>query len=163
MRSSRAFTLIELLVVVAIISLFVAVVFSNLSSARMKARDARRFFELGQVRQELLIYFNSNGSYPALPVACGAALWAQSNVPACWNAFGTLFSATMPQFPIDPVNTTIDSVPYIYAYQPVSGGTGFRLVSVLQTSTSPGDLCAAGGDGPVGFPASFYCIGDNWQ
>ena len=116
------FTLIELLVVVSIIGLLFSIVFANITAARLKARDTRRFVELGQVRKELFLYFNANGFYPALPGACGSATWAESNVPACWRDLGEVFASNMPHFPVDPLNMTIDGIPYIYAYQRVNGG-----------------------------------------
>ncbi|MDO8482860.1 MAG: type II secretion system protein [bacterium] len=171
------FTLIELLVVVSIISLLSSIVFSGVVSQRAKARDARRFAELFQVRRALDLYFDANGSkYPPLPsVACGT--WSRSDAglpgapqgyPAtCWTDLSTALQPWRAQFPVDPVNSTIDTVPYIYAYQQRNGGAGYRLATVLETSTNLGEGCAlldpVLAPSPAGFPASFYCIGENWQ
>ena len=62
--NKRGFTLIELLVVISIISLLSSVVLSSLSSARMKARDARRMQDLIQIRNALEMYRLDNGTYP---------------------------------------------------------------------------------------------------
>ena len=60
----RGFTLIELLVVISIISLLSSVVLTSLNSARMKARDANRIAQMGQVMKALEMYFNNHGEYP---------------------------------------------------------------------------------------------------
>src|SRR3990167_526198 len=53
---SRGFTLIELLVVITIIGLLASVVLARLSSARAKARDARRYSDLLQLQLALELY-----------------------------------------------------------------------------------------------------------
>lgn len=60
----RGFTLIELLVVIAIIGMLSSVVLASLSSARMKARDARRLQDAKQVQTALELYYNDNNTYP---------------------------------------------------------------------------------------------------
>ncbi|MSU45518.1 MAG: prepilin-type N-terminal cleavage/methylation domain-containing protein [Candidatus Zambryskibacteria bacterium] len=71
LKSKSGFTLIELLVVISIISILSSVVLANLSSARAKARDAKRQSDLTQLRVALEFYYDSNGSYPV----------------GCWNYF----------------------------------------------------------------------------
>ncbi len=60
----RGFTLIELLVVIAIIGMLSSIVFASLNSARMKARDARRISDLGQVQKALSLYYDKYGKHP---------------------------------------------------------------------------------------------------
>ena len=63
-RSVRGFTLIELLVVIAIIGILASVVLVSLNSARNKGNDAAVKANLGGVRtQAELVYDSSGNSY----------------------------------------------------------------------------------------------------
>jgi len=64
-KRSWGFTLIELLMVIAVIGILSSIVIANLSSAREKARDARRKEDLNSIRTALELYANgNNGKYP---------------------------------------------------------------------------------------------------
>lgn len=63
-RSERGFTLIELLVVIAIIGMLSSVILASLSSARERARDARRASDLRQVGIALEMYYDDHQQYP---------------------------------------------------------------------------------------------------
>lgn len=60
---NKGFTLIELLVVIAIIGLLSSVVIASLSSARIKARDARRKSDLRQIQKAVELYYDKYGTY----------------------------------------------------------------------------------------------------
>ena len=62
--NKRGFTLIELLVVISIISLLSSVVYSSLSNARAKARDAKNISSLKQLQTALTLYYDQFGYYP---------------------------------------------------------------------------------------------------
>ncbi len=62
--SKRGFTLIELLVVIAIIGILSAVVLASLSTARTKARDAKRISDINNVQLALELYYDSRQGYP---------------------------------------------------------------------------------------------------
>ncbi|MDO8620542.1 MAG: type II secretion system protein [bacterium] len=60
----KGFTLIELLVVIAIIGLLSSIVFASLTSARKKARDARRLSDVATIRTALNLYASDTGVFP---------------------------------------------------------------------------------------------------
>jgi len=59
----KGFTLIELLIVIAIIGLLSTLAMVSMSSARAKARDAKRLSDLSQIRSGMELYFNDHGTY----------------------------------------------------------------------------------------------------
>jgi general secretion pathway protein G len=95
---SKGFTLIELLVVVAIIGILATVVLSSLSSARERARDAKRLADIRTIQTALEVYYLDNGSYPTTG-------WSGSHT-STWDTLGTLIGTTLP---VDPVNDASNS------------------------------------------------------
>lgn len=58
-----------MLVVIAVISLLASVIIVGVNSARIKARNARRVADIQQLAKALELFYNTCGSYPALPAA----------------------------------------------------------------------------------------------
>ncbi|MDD5145532.1 MAG: type II secretion system protein [Candidatus Pacebacteria bacterium] len=67
-KKKRGFTLIELLVVIAIIGILSAIVLVSLSNARDRAYDAEIKGELGQIRADAEIYYDSGATYAGYTV-----------------------------------------------------------------------------------------------
>ena len=67
-NKNKGFTLIELLVVVSIIGLLSSVIFSSLSSARSKVRDARTLEDVHQITLALQLAhdLSSNNAWPGV-------------------------------------------------------------------------------------------------
>ncbi len=109
---TKGFTLIELLVVIAIIGLLSSVVMASLSSARKKARDARRMADLHQIQLALEMYFNDNNTYPVI----GAWIYSTDS---SWNALQTALAPYISTLPKDPINNAAgpwSTGNYSYAY-----------------------------------------------
>lgn len=112
-KSDKGFTLVELLVVISIIGVLSSVVFASLTSAKAKARDARRISDLGQLRTAMYLAVDSaGGSFPntgsgtfCIGIGSGTC-WV--NVAASPSSFSgnanlqTAFSASMSSIPTDP-------------------------------------------------------------
>jgi len=103
---NKGFTLIELLVVIAIIGILAAVVLASLSSARAKARDARRKSDLKQITVALELYKNNTGTYPS------STNWF-SGQPS-YGGDVLLAAGVMPQKIIDPSGLEQANGAYMY-------------------------------------------------
>jgi prepilin-type N-terminal cleavage/methylation domain-containing protein len=64
-KNKKGFTLIELLVVIAIIGILSTLSVLALSSARARARDAKRISDIRQIQTALEMYYNIHEDYPA--------------------------------------------------------------------------------------------------
>lgn len=124
---NKGFTLIELLVVIAIIGLLASVVLVVLSTARAKARDAKRRTDLKQLATALALYYDTNSGYPVT----GAGVWFGA-CPA-YGGYGTsgaggwvpnLAPAFVGVLPTDPKPVDTDGC---YLYQ--SDGVDFKLLA----------------------------------
>jgi prepilin-type N-terminal cleavage/methylation domain-containing protein len=115
-QKKNGFTLIELLVVIAIITLLSSIVFASVKSARMKARNARRTADIGQ----LVVAFNlglsdSNGVLPASggDVCISATCYGGwTGVPV--NATVDNFLSPYIQKPSDPQDSSRIAGGYLY-------------------------------------------------
>lgn len=91
----RGFTLMELLVVIAMIGLLSSVVLVNLSTVKVKSRDARRIADLASLELAIVSYYDSNnGTFP--------------NNDGTWNgdwsaAYKEQLAPYISQLPVDPL------------------------------------------------------------
>jgi prepilin-type N-terminal cleavage/methylation domain-containing protein len=103
---SKGFTLIELLVVIAIIGVLASIVLVSLTSARAKARDAKRVSALQELQKALELYYADNGKYPTYASGCIPTwqCWANTTTNNSGAGAGPMLSASyidMTKF-IDP-------------------------------------------------------------
>jgi prepilin-type N-terminal cleavage/methylation domain-containing protein len=108
-KLQKGFTLVELLVVIAIIGILATLLLLQLGVARQRARDARRIADINQVRSALELYYDDQGTYPAVATYAGLA------APLVQ---GTTQYLTL--LPLDPLNVSPHQ--YGYAYVPAAGG-----------------------------------------
>lgn len=132
----KGFTLIELLIVITIIGIMTAVVSTNLSSARSRARDTRRKADLRSVEQSLRLYYNDNQAYPRsngsfVITACtsGTCNWGS----AFTNTIGT--TTYISSLPRDPSYSSNNTTP-TYLYYSASDDT-FILQATLENLSDP--------------------------
>jgi prepilin-type N-terminal cleavage/methylation domain-containing protein len=118
MNESRGFTLIELLVVMGIIGVLSALLFTNFTGVRERARDAQRKNDLTQVKNALRLYYNDYQQYPdstATPSSEIAGCGLDGTEACIW---GETFSAGagptiyMNQLPEDPLEGQV----YTYTF-----------------------------------------------
>ena len=63
-KNKKGFTLIELLVVIAIIGILTAIVTSNFTQSKAKARDSKRVSDVAQIQLALELFFDRCNQYP---------------------------------------------------------------------------------------------------
>jgi prepilin-type N-terminal cleavage/methylation domain-containing protein len=109
----KGFTLIEVLVVIAIIGIFVSVIFASLSSARESARDARRIAQLAQVQRAIESYYAVGGLY------LGSAVMSKEVNLANVNAKDSLLTQLLS---VNKVQAQAGAGDYCIAFGPDSHG-----------------------------------------
>jgi type II secretion system protein G len=129
-KNIKGFTLIELLVVIAIIGLLSTLAVVALSSARAKARDAKRVSDIKQITSALELYFNDKNSYPVTGTGVTLTLGSASDKVLCDTAAGFQADTTgctttyMGQVPANPdPNGSI----YLYTGSASDYSIGFTL------------------------------------
>jgi prepilin-type N-terminal cleavage/methylation domain-containing protein len=153
LHKKSGFTLIELLVVVAIIGILATIIISSLSSARERARDARRLSDMKTIYTALVQYDLDNG-FIAIPNSYGGhdgGNWDNSNE----GGFVTFLvdGGYIPVPVVDPINNDT----YRYRYRCNSSGLrlDFRRESDGAQVNYSGDFAL--GDGSLYYDNYFSC------
>ncbi len=112
-KVNKGFTLIELLVVIAIIGLLSSVVLASLSTARGKARDARRLSDILEVQKAIEMYFIDKGAYPGPAGWWGnCSTFGSHGVTGATGYVPNLAPEYIPVLPLEPLQKT--SSCYLY-------------------------------------------------
>jgi len=160
LHKKSGFTLIELLVVVAIIGILATVVLSSLSSARERARDARRLSDMKTIYTALVQYDLDNG-FVAITRSYGehnGGGWDDSNV----KGFMTFLvdDGYLPVPVVDPINDDT----YRYQYFCYESGSR-RGVTLKYVRESDGAQVRYSRDFPLGDvntdSDSYFSCGDH--
>jgi len=126
-RKNEGFTLLELLVTIAILSILAAIGFGQYRTSQIKARDAQRKADLGNIARALEMYYNDYESYP---LSDGGRI----SVDGVGLDWGTEFSTTeaiyMKALPKDPQDPD-----HCYCYE--SDGSYYVIYAYLENENDP--------------------------
>jgi len=132
----QGFTLIEILIAIAIIAILTAIGIVSYGSVNRRARDAKRFGDIEQIRSALEMYRSDKGYYPAVNTS---GFDSAANLNDALNTSG----GYIPVIPADPQNTVHS---YYYAASNLDGVSGnyygYCLCSYLETQETTTSSCA---------------------
>ncbi len=147
LNGEKGFTLPELLVVIAIIIVLSTIILASLTSARAKARDARRLSDMRQIQNALELYRVKYATYPAAPSTYGEntasdSTWDNSAVDQ--DGDGIFFldplveQGFLPQSIVDPINSGNNTYSYYGFSAGISGCTRpFYVLRIKAFETYP--------------------------
>ncbi len=133
MLNRKGFTLIELLVVITIIGLLSTLAVVSLNSARAKARDAKRVYDVKQLQTGLDLYLADGTNYPVHTgaITLGSTSYAcfdEDGFVATCDAGGNTYMGTVPRAPDVPPGD-------VYTYRSNAGGTSYVIAFTLEADT----------------------------
>ena len=132
-NSKRGFTLIELLVVISIIALLASIIFSAVTAARSKARDAERISDMRQLSNAINLYFSDKGSLPRNQTG-----WC-TTVSNATNGWGPAFQADLVPTYIGKVSldpTKANQVGDYFYFNQGNTTNNFSVCAMLENSSN---------------------------
>jgi len=108
--NSIGFTLIELLIVISILGVLAALLISNVSGVRERARDTKRKSDVVQIKNALKMYYNDFDEYPESNGGSILGCGDSGNTACTWGSpfevtnGGSLYMAVLPDDPLDSQN-----------------------------------------------------------
>lgn len=124
------FTLVELLIVMAIIGILTMIGAGNFTSARIKARDAKRKSDLETIAKSLEAYVNDHNRYPSSTV--NGTIQCTTASECAWGSEfsddnGTVYAARLPEDGVGGASYTYNS----------SSGNSYSLYAFLENENDP--------------------------
>lgn len=128
----------EMMIVLIIIGTISGLITVSVARTRIKARDARRAADIGQIITAIELYYQDYKTYPASGYWSGLpnANWLNSNNPG-WDTLATQLAPYISPLPKDPLNTPtgwpgLASPPsYSYAYSSSGGGCALQWYEIV--------------------------------
>lgn len=141
--SSRGFTLIELLVVIFIIGLLSAIIVVAATSARTRARDAKRIADLGSLTSALQQYYVDNRVYPAADAVNYSIYMLYQVAPT--GLKGTYLSSNLmdPRSGVATASTCGST--YDYRYNTLNSNASYAVWAILEGSNQTAAWVPAAG------------------
>lgn len=146
MDNKKGFTLVEILVVVGIVGLLGVLATVALTSARVRARDAKRLSDVVRTQMALELYFNDHNSYPVLAesTALGASgtacLSSDGFVPTCDATSESVYLARVPTTPETGLKEMVQCSGVSDAYCYVGNASAYRIQFELETDNPEAKL-----------------------
>ena len=161
---SKGFTLIELLVVIAIIGILATVITVAVSSARKKARDARRLSDMKAIQTALEMYANDHGEYPPITHGGPDCSWDSGSTDSGSNDFinKLVEKGYLPKVSTDPTHGGCSGYRY-YRYNCTTGGGGYPCYGCKQPYYVLGVVDMETSDRPYPDSPGWQCGTRNWQ
>ncbi len=146
MKDQKGFTLVEILVVAGIVGLLGILATAALTSARVRARDAKRLSDIVKTQMALELYFNDNNSYPVVAAATAlgqsgtACLSSGGFVPSCDATSESVYLARVPTTPETGLDEIVQCSGVNDAYCYVGNTSKYRIQFELEAANSEAKL-----------------------